>query len=210
VNADARRQNFREREEEMAVPSRTMAQPRTKGLQFRSFARSLRRLRGEEALAKTIELLPGELGDGLRYATIVTGGWYPLEWYRDLHGAAQRATGEGRELAREIAKAGVQDDFRGVYRLVTLALSPQAMFRWAPKVVTLYYDTGQLVIDVAEKGFVKGRFLGFAGFDRNLWEDMIGGVGGVMELAGAKNLAPRITGGGKEGDEDMALEVRWI
>jgi hypothetical protein len=186
-----------------------MAKPQTKGLQFRSFARSLRRLRGDAALAATIDFLPGELAAGLRYGTIVTGGWYPLEWYREVHAAAQRATGEGRELSREVAKAGVQDDFRGVYRLVTLALSPQAIFRWAPKVVTLYYDTGQLVIDAAEKGMVKGRFLGFAGFDRNLWEDMIGGVSGVMELAGAKNMAPRIASGGKEGDADMTLEVRW-
>jgi hypothetical protein len=187
-----------------------MPKPQTKGLQFRSFTRALRSLRGDAALAATIELVSTDLGDGLRYNTIVTGGWYPLDWYRELHAAAQQATHEGIDLTRAIAKAGVQHDFRGVYRLVTLALSPQAIFRWAPKIVGMYYDTGRCTIDVAEEGYVRGRFQGFVGFDRNLWEDMIGGCTGVMELAGGRDMAPRVLSGGRDGDTDMALEVKWL
>jgi hypothetical protein len=186
-----------------------MTQPRTKGLQFRSFLFALKRLRGEEACAATIDLLPSELGDALRYKTLVTGGWYPLEWYAQLHVASQRATREGFDLARAIAREAVQEDFRGVYRLITLALSPQSIFKLAPKIVGLYYDTGKCVIDEAERGFCRGHFDGFVGFDRNLWEDTIGGITGVMELAGAKNMVPRVLGGGKDGDADMSVEVRW-
>lgn len=186
-----------------------MPKPRTKGLQFRSFTHSLKSLRGEEALAATLDLLPTELAESLRYGTLVTASWYPLEWYAELHAAAQRATREGTELARAIAKAGVQEDFKGVYRLVTLALSPQAIFHWAPKIVALYYDTGHLVVEAAEKHFARGAFKGFVGFDRNLWEDMLGGCTGVMELAGAKNLVARFLSGGKDGDVDATLEVRW-
>ncbi len=186
-----------------------MGQPKTKGLQFRSFMRALRSLRGELAAEATLAELRKELREALQYGTFVTSGWYPVEWYAELHAAAQRATREGVELARAVSKAGIQEDFRGVYRLVTLALSPQAIFRWAPKVVSLYYDTGMLAIDTAAKGVVRGRFVGFEGFDRNLWEDMIGGTTGVMELAGAKELMAHPRSGGRDGDADMALEVTW-
>jgi len=186
-----------------------MPAPRTKGLQFRSFLSALKRLRGDDACTATIDLLPTELGEALRYKTLVTGGWYPLDWYAQLHVAAQRATREGFELARIIAKEAIQEDFRGVYRLITLALSPQVIFKLAPKIVNLYYDTGRCVVDEASRGYVRGRFEGFSTFDRNLWEDTIGGITGVMELAGAKELAPHVLAGGKDGDAEMTLEVRW-
>lgn len=184
-----------------------MHAPRTKGLQFRSFLNALKRLRGEEACEETIALLPEELGRALKYKTLVTGGWYPVAWYSQLHSAAHRATRE--DVSRIVAKDAVQDDFRGVYRLITLALSPQAIFKLAPMITNLYYDTGRCIIDEAQKGVARGHFAGFVGFDRNLWEDTIGGITGIMELAGAKNLAPRILGGGKDGDADMSLEIRW-
>jgi hypothetical protein len=171
--------------------------------------RALRRLRGDEAVAATLDLLPSDLGEALRYQTLVTGGWYPVEWFCKLQAAAQRATGEGEELARIIARDAVQDDFRGVYRLITLTLSPQLMFKLAPRIVGLYYDTGLCVVDDAGRGVARGRFLGFAGFDHNIWQDMIGGTSGIMELAGAKNLIARILNGGKDGDIDMSLEMTW-
>ena len=186
-----------------------MVRPQTKGLQFRSFTRALKRLRGDEALTATYDAMPPEVGNALRYGTIVTGGWYPVPWYCELHAAAQRATGEGAELSRAIAKDAVQDDFRGVYRLITLALSPQLIFKLSPKLVSLYYDTGRVVIEDAEHGFVRARLEGFDDFDHNLWEDMIGGSTGVLELAGAKNMTVRIVAGGKDFDPDMTFEVRW-
>ena len=186
-----------------------MAAPLTKGLQFRSFLRALGKIRGERAVEETLAALRLELGDALRLGTLVTVGWYPLEWYRELHAAAQKATHEGVELARAVSRAGIQDDFRGVYRLITFALSPQAIIRWAPKIVSLYFDTGSCVIDIAEPGLARGRFVGFAGFDRSLWEDLIGGITGVMELAGGKQLTAHVIAGGSDGHVDMTIEVRW-
>lgn len=186
-----------------------MPAPQTKGLQFRSFLRALGKIRGDRAVADTLAALRPELGDALRIGTLVTGGWYPLEWYRELHVAAQKATREGVELARAVSRAGIQDDFRGVYRLITFALSPQAIIRWAPRIVSLYFDTGGCVIERAEAGFARGRFVGFAGFDRNLWEDLIGGITGVMELAGGRQLTTHVIAGGTDGHVGMTIEVRW-
>ena len=187
-----------------------MRQIRSKGANFRSFVSAFRRLRGEEALARALELLPRELGEGLRLGALVTGAWYPIAWYDALHSAAQKACGEGPELSRILSREGIQEDFRGgVYRLVTLSLSPQSIFKWAQRAVGLYYDQGRCVIEESVPGRAMGRFEGFQGFTRNLWEDMVGGSLGVLELAGAKNLTPRVLAGGTDGDAHMGLVVRW-
>jgi hypothetical protein len=182
--------------------------PQAKGLQFRSFLRALERLRGEGAVSSTLALLPPDLADALRLHTIVTSGWYPLTWYRSMHAATLMATGEGLELTRAISRNAVQDDFRGVYRLIPMALSPQGIFRRAPLVAKLYYDTGTIHVTEAKPGVARGDFIGFRGFDEMLWADIIAGVLGVLELCGAKDLRDEVVSGGKD-SPDMVLEVRW-
>ena len=186
-----------------------MVQTRCKGTNFRSFVTAFKRLRGNDAFERALELLPPELGSGLRIGAIVSSAWYPLDWYDALHVAVQKTCGEGPELSREISRVGIQEDFRGVYRLVTVSLSPESIFKWAQRVVGLYYDSGRCIIEESVPGRVMGRFEGFNGFTRNLWEDMIGGSLGVMELAGAKKLTPRVLGGGGDGDGHMGLLMRW-
>jgi len=183
---------------------------RVKGVNFRSFLAAFERLRGAEAVERALSLLPTDLGDALRLGALTTSGWYSADWYRALHYGAQRACLEGPALSRAIARDAIAEDFRaGVYRLVTLTLSPEAIFRWAPRVVGSYFDRGRIVIEQAEPGLAMGRFEGFHGFDRNLWEDMIGGAVGVLELAGAKKLAPRVLAGGGDGDAHMSYSLRW-
>jgi hypothetical protein len=187
-----------------------MRRTKTKGINFRSFVAALRRLRGDAAVERTLERLPDEIAQGLRIGAITTGGWYPCDWYSKLHAAAQAACGEGPELARAVSREGIQEDFRsGVYRLITLSAAPEAIFKWAPRVVGLYWDGGRLVVENADAGRAMGRFEGFHGFDRNLWEDMIGGSVGVMELAGAKNVTVRVLSGGGDGEDHMVYVVRW-
>jgi hypothetical protein len=181
-----------------------------KGINFRSFVSSLRALRGNEAVSRTFDLLPPELGEPLRVGAITTGGWYPTQWYADLHAAAQRATGEGVELARAVARHGVHEDFKsGAYRLITISIAPQVLLKLAQKVMALYWDGGHVVIEQAENGRAVGRFDGYGGFNRSIWEDVIGGSLGVLEVGGAKNLTARVVAGGGDGDGHMVYVVRW-
>ncbi len=187
-----------------------MSTTRAKGTNFRSFVSALRRLRGEEALARTIELCPREIGDAVRVNAYVSGGWYPIEQFAQLHQAAQRACKEGPELSRLLGRDGVHDDFKtGVNRLVTLALTPEALFKWAPRVLGLYYDRGRIVIEESQVGRAMGRFEGFDGFTRGVWEDLLGGCVGTLELAGAKNIVVRHLSGGQDGDAHLGIAVRW-
>ena len=74
-----------------------MGELRCKGLMLKNRAALL----GEQCDAET-ELHPrlsAELRDGLAYGRIVSGGWYPIAWLRELHRAGTEATGRGEDLA---------------------------------------------------------------------------------------------------------------
>ena len=58
-------------------------------------------------------------------------------------------------------------------------------------------------------GFGRAKFSEFAEFDRNLWEDMLGGIEAVLELAGAQDIQLTVTAGGGDGDAAMEAEARW-
>jgi hypothetical protein len=181
-----------------------------KGLVFRSWTGTFKRLRGADAYARTLERLPLEIADSLRVNAFVTGSWYPCAWLNTIQVAAREACGEGIELTRAIAREAVKDDFRsGVHRLVTLAASPEWILKWAPKIVGYYYDKGRLVVEEAAVGRAMGRFEGFHGFTVDLWEQVIGGSMGVMEEAGAKGLTSKALAGGGEGDAHMTFAMKW-
>jgi hypothetical protein len=181
-----------------------------KGTNFRAFVPALRKLRGEAAVERTIELLPPDLGGTLRTNGFVTSGWYPTESFAAIHEAAQQACNEGPELSRSLGREAVKQDFSsGVYRLITLNLAPETLFKWGPRVVALYYDRGRVVIEESVVGHAMARFEGFTGFRRSLWEDLIGGTLGLLELAGAKNIGVRVLSGGQDGDSNLGVSAKW-
>jgi len=184
---------------------------RAKGINFRSFASALRRIRGDVALSKALTLVPHDLGEAMRLGAITTVGWYPTEWYAQLHAAAQKACGEGAELARAIGHESITEDFRtGVHRLVAVTLSPGALFKLAQRIIGLYWDgAGRAVVEESEGGRALGRFEGFHGFNHDLWEDVVGASMGILELGGAKNVVPRVLAGGQDGDAHMIFSARW-
>lgn len=181
----------------------------TKGINFRSFCKTLLRLRGEDAVLDTMELLPREFGDALYYGAIVTGGWYPIEWYRQLHAAAQKATGEGPALSRLVAKEGLAWDFRHVHKLVRVALTPETLMRLSSYVIRFYFNFGKMSVVETKPGWGRAEFASFEGFDANLWQDMLGGIEAVLELAGARDVVIEVLEGGGDGDAAMTAQARW-
>ena len=74
---------------------------------------------------------------------------------------------------------------------------------------SLYWDGGKVVVEQADVGRAMGRFEGFHGLDRKLWEDVIGGSLGVLDVGGAKSPTARVLAGGGDGDAHMTYLVRW-
>jgi hypothetical protein len=181
--------------------------PQAKGINFRSFAGAFKRMFGPEELAKLVELLPPELGKMMARDGFVTGSWYPLEDFRMLHLTAQKVTGRGLELTRALARESALDDFRGIYRVLTFVLSPEFVMRRTSSIWSRYYDVGTVTID-AKPRVAYARFENATGFDRILWQDVIGGSTGVLEACGAKQVKVTVLGGG--GDEDnLSVKAEW-
>jgi hypothetical protein len=184
-------------------------EPQTKGIGFRNFVTCLGRLKGPGAVAAMLAALPADLAGQLRDELLFSGNWYPLAWYRELHRAAQQATGAGPELARAIGYESVKADLSGIYKIFILVVSPQFLLARAPRLFGNYYDTGTMTVLEAERGRARARWSGCAGFDANVWQDILGGCEAALHAAGAKELVfDTITGGG---DADQTLEVtaRW-
>ena len=64
-------------------------------------------------------------------------------------------------------------------------------------------------VPMVRDGMAAVEFVGWSGFDQNVWQDIIGSVEGGLEAAGAQSIRIHITAGGRDGDDDLQLEVRW-
>jgi hypothetical protein len=186
-----------------------MAAPNTKGVAFRSLLVAVKELCGEDTLTKMLGYLPEEVARAVRLNAYVSAGWYPLEQYRALHAAAARATGRGPELSRALGRASTLADFTGIYRMLTFVLSPEFLIRRSPGLWNRYYDTGTFEVLVAKSGYVETSHRGCTGFDRLLWEDVIGGAMGILEVCGAKDLHVEVRAGGYDGDDFLDATCTW-
>jgi len=182
---------------------------RTKGVALLGVLRSFEALHGPAAYRTALASLPDELRDRIRLKSILGGSWYPIDEYRQIHLAAQRATGRGPDLARDLSREATLDDFRGIYRLLTFVLSPHGMLRKAPSAWSRYYDAGRVEIRDARDDHAIARFCDCDGFDTTLWQDVIGGCLGVLEACGGKEITFRVLAGGGDGDTAMEVETRW-
>lgn len=188
-------------------PTAASGEPRAKGINFRSLVIACQRLLGQSVVDKMVSLLPNDLARQVQSNSFITGHWYPLSDYRTLHGVAQTASGRGIELARAIGYEAARDDFRGIYRVLTFVLSPEFVIKRTPSIWSRYYDVGEVSVE-ASAGRAHGHFRSAAGFDRVLWQDVMGGIGGILEACGGKGAEVQLVSGG--GDEDhLEIEVRW-
>ena len=163
----------------------------------------------EQVAADALAALPPDLGNRIKAGTLLTGNWYPLTWYLEMHRAARKVTGAGPELARTLGFENTMDDLKGVYRIFIKMLSPQFVISKSTFLFNAYYDTGKMeVVDAVERS-ARARWTGCAGFDQNLWQDVIGGSEAGMVLSGAKDIHIDIVSGGKDGDDHLEVHARW-
>jgi len=184
-------------------------EPRTRGVPILSFLGALRTLAGYDAVNRMMALLPPELRDAIGHRKLVSKEWYPLSWYRAMHAAAQEVTGRGRELARLVGRETTRADFSGVNRVFVLVMSPQALIAKAPRVYEQYYTRGTVAAPVCRAGYALLQWRGCAGFDQNMWDDILGSVEALLELAGGRDVHVEVLAGGGDKDEDTDMELTW-
>lgn len=192
-----------------ALRAATTDEVRCKGVMLRSTVNVLASLRGQEAADRALALLSPEMSQAMRSGGVVASGWYPVAWLRELHSAAQRACDAGPQLARAIGYEAAGADLRGVYRFLASLLSPETLLSMTPRVWKTYWDGGQTKYLELRKGMARGYTFGCKGFDRSIWESIIGGSIAILEIGGAKNVRMRVVAGGGDGDDAMDCEARW-
>jgi hypothetical protein len=178
--------------------------PSVKGVAFRTAVTVLAKARSQKVVEASLARMPAELGDALRYGTIITAGWYPVAWYRALWSAICLATGEGEELVRELGRAAVDHDFNTLYRALFRVLKPHTLVTTGLKHFSRIYDTGSVEVLESRDTVVRVRWSGCTGFDRNMWIEIVGSCERLGELTGAKNPRGTILEGG-DGESCLAL-----
>jgi hypothetical protein len=182
---------------------------RAKGLTFSLLLASLEKLRGRDAIDATYKALPPDVEAALRLGEIVPTGWYPIEWYRSLHSAMNRACDEkGVELSYRIGRESSISQFRGMHRLLLRVLSSEMLVSQSPKIFRMYFDGGEVVVSGVNTGVGTIEFSGWHGFDRAVWNGVLGGLEGFLVARRAFDIRHRvIRGGGSDGS--LKAEYKW-
>ncbi len=186
-----------------------MEENRCKGTNFLDFLRILRQEGGEAREAECLTRLGEEARRALRYGAIVRGGWYPIAWYRDLHATAQ-AIGMGPGFPRTVGRVStLQDLSGGIYSAFLRIVSPAFIISGSARLFNRYYESGTMRVEESREGYVRVRCDGCHGFDRNIWQDVLGGCEGALEAARARELRIRIAEGGGDGEAQAAIEAYY-
>lgn len=180
-----------------------------KGINFTGTLGALARQHGAPARANVEKRITGEAGEAIRHNAVVASGWYPASWYdavlRSIVAEVRGDANTVRELSREAVKA----DFRTLFRIVRLFMSPQKALQQSMRVSSRYIDGGEIEVVSADEGSIHYRFREFYGYTHLMWWDFVGGIEGVLENLGAKNITARMVTGGQNGDHHLELMMRW-
>jgi hypothetical protein len=183
--------------------------PRVKGVAFRSVFASLGKLRGKSAQQAAMAALGEELRDGFTYGAIVSGGWYSIDWYKELFKAIRSSTGEGKELVLEIGRQCTRDDMAGIYSMLAKLISPQSLFSLSQRVFSNYYSIGKVEVVESRKGYSQAHWTNCQAFDENMWTEILGSCVQLLEIGGAENVRARILQGGQDGSDTMDAAAHW-
>ncbi|HVY49785.1 MAG TPA: hypothetical protein VHB21_28015 [Minicystis sp.] len=181
---------------------------RIKGQSFVGFHRTLRALRGPEAMDRITPKLPADLAQAYRAREILPMGWYPIAWYAALHVAARAEFGAG--ISREVGKEAARQDVTSLYRFILKFFSPETLLAQSKRVFGLFCDGGRCTVEASRKGFARILYDGCPGANRGVWDNVLGGTEALVEVCGGRAVLAKIVAGGTDKDAEMTAEVTWL
>lgn len=182
---------------------------RLKGTAFKGLLKALEALHGKDTAQRCVDATPEGLRNALKYGELVSGGWYPVSWYTDLHAAISTTLGTGSEKAAELSRHATKSDLENVYRVASVLLSPDVLFKQSMKMLRLYFDGGKIETLDAMPGRVLVRFTGFDGYSTLCWADLLGGALACLECARAVSPAYQVVKGAGHGDSSAEALFTW-
>lgn len=179
-----------------------------KGNTFFSVLTAIETLRGAAFREAAIARLPTDSGDALRFGGLISAGWYPVRWYRELH-AAIIEEADDPNVPREIGRASIRVEMHGVHRLLLRVISVQTMQTQAARFFGSYFRPGNVAVERLGEGTSRTSFGPCPGFDRAIWLEQLGCMEELLAQAGHPKGRVRLVSGGGDGDRDAVFESSW-
>lgn len=180
-------------------PTPAPVETRLKGVNFHGTLGALERRFGAAAVANVKARTTGDAGEALRTGAIVTGGWYPAGWYDALLGAIEAEHATVPRIVRELSYDAVTQDFKTLFRVVSLIASPAWALDGTSRIMTRYVQGGRVTVLASTEGTFHVRFDDFHGYTRRMWEDFVAGLEAVIDLMRVTRHPTKIVAGGGDG-----------
>ncbi len=186
------------------------AELKVKGQSFHAVVRAFAELRSDAFGREVVAAMQGDGGIALRDGSLLPANFYPVAWYRDLFRTACELAPDALDLARDAGRVSGERDLNGIYKWVVRALSTEMLIRQSPRLFHIVYQGGGVEVVELRSGFARIRYYDCHGFDRNVWQDAVGGASAVFTATGARKLVMRVEEGGRDGDTTMLVAVSWL
>jgi hypothetical protein len=180
---------------------------KTKGVGFANVKAFVEDRFGPEGWPKVTERLSPEDRDEL--TSVLSVGWYPVDLYARLIHALDEVHGYGDlSLIVQLGRYEAERDLTTIHRFFLKFTNPAFIVEKTADYWKRFHDTGQWKV-VREGDMVIGTLENWGIVDAAMCRELVGYLGRVLELVGAKNVLmehPRCRG---RGDPACYFQGRW-
>ncbi len=180
-----------------------------KGTAVLSSLRYVRQRFGEPALAGVLSALPAEDGARLR-DLVLASSWYPIGCLmRFMQEAEKQLASQDPKLLQNMGRASCEEGLKGVYKIFLKVGSPGFTIDRAARVLSNYYDTGELVVVDKGERRVAAELRGLEEAGQPLCERIYGWMQRMLEMTGVRNLRSAHSSCVHRGDPVCRFEGSW-
>jgi hypothetical protein len=166
----------------------------TKGQSIRSLLGAIEALWGADVLRRTIDACPPDVRTGLTDGRMVSGGWYPVGWYREVHTAIRTVIPNEPNISARLGRKTTELDLQGPLRWCLQLAGPDLLARFADKVHSSYFRGGKIEA-FRERGQLTLRMSDMHGMNKHMWDDLVAGSAVLFEAAARHPVLHRVQGG---------------
>jgi hypothetical protein len=160
-----------------------------KGASLRSTLKAMREELGADTYSKVLAALPpGDFRDAALAGRVLAASWYPIRVHRELYAATRAVAPNEKNIPRRISARSAEDDMRGIYAYIARLLRPETLAGIAPRILATYFRGPVVTAEVVDSGHAMVRFVGFKGFDQDLWDGTLCGCETIIRMAGQRDV----------------------
>ncbi len=148
--------------------------------------------------------------DRVELAAVVAVGWHPLGLYARLINALEAVHGYGDfALVVQLGRYEVERDLNTIHRMFLRLANPAYAVEKIGEYWSRHHDTGRWQVTRESESDVSGYLDGWGCVDEALCRELVGYIGHLLEIVGARNVVfehPRCRA---LGDDRCYFRARW-